>query len=177
LAERALARHLYLGAMMIHAPDPDTRKVFEECLHGGLGEIPAWLKLAGAKKTSPSQDIAALRQATQSTAVILSLVDVIARDPEPLLPDPLRKRIAQTLDDMAAILRKGVIRSTSPRGILKARKYYRRSRPQHSPNCRRRWLVSQSRPCRNRHRSRRPRTQEASSFPTPSPIRLISNTL
>jgi multidrug resistance protein MdtO len=107
LIERALAHRLRLAAMMLRTQTASLRHAFEECLHEGSGEIPAWLKLAGIEKTSPPQDIAALRQACQSTAVILSLVDMIADPSEPLLPGLLCERIAQTLDDMAAILRKG----------------------------------------------------------------------
>ena len=107
LAERALAHRLRLCATMLRTSDPGARRAFEAYLHEGLGEIPAWLKLAGAEKTSPAQDIAALRQAAQSTAVILSIVEVIASAPERLLPETVCERIAQTLDDMATILRKG----------------------------------------------------------------------
>jgi multidrug resistance protein MdtO len=107
LVERVLAHRLRLAAMMLRTQTASLRRAFEECLHEGSGEIPAWLKLAGMEKTSPPQDISALRQAAQSTAVILSLVDMIADPSRPLLPGLLRERIAQTLDDMAAILRKG----------------------------------------------------------------------
>ncbi len=107
LAEKALAHRLRLCATVLRAPDPGARRAFEDYLHKGLGEIPAWLKLAGAEKTSSAKDIAALRQAAQSTTVILSMVEVILRAPERLLPQALCERIAQTLDDMAAILSRG----------------------------------------------------------------------
>nr|WP_255481428.1 FUSC family protein [Rhodanobacter sp. ANJX3] len=107
LAEKALAHRLSLCAIVLRTPDPEARRAFEEYLNEGLGEIAAWLKLAGAEKTSPPKDIAALRQAVQSTVVILSMVEVIVRAPERLFPEALCGRIAQTLDDMAAILRKG----------------------------------------------------------------------
>lgn len=107
LAERALAHRLRLSAMMLRAPTMGTRQAFEKCLHEGAGQILAWLKLAGAEATSPAQDIVALRQAAQSTGVILSVVEVIARTPERPLPKALCERIGQTLDDMATILRKG----------------------------------------------------------------------
>ena len=107
LAEQALAHRLRLAGAMLRAPDARVRKAFEECLHEGAGEIPAWLKLAGAEKTSLVQDIAALKQATQSTLVILAVVDFVMGGAEPLLPAPLRERIARALDDMAAILGKG----------------------------------------------------------------------
>ena len=107
LAERALAHRLSLAAKRLRAADARTREAFDEVLREGAGEIPTWLKLAGAEKTSPPEDIAALRQATQSTAVILSIVDAVTRDAEPLLPEPLRERIAQMLEEMAAILGEG----------------------------------------------------------------------
>ena len=107
LVERVLAHRLRLAAGMLRTPTASLRRAFDECLHEGAGEIPAWLKLASLEKTSPPQDIAALRQAAQSTAVILSLVDMIAEPSESLLPAVLCERIAQTLDDVAAILREG----------------------------------------------------------------------
>jgi multidrug resistance protein MdtO len=107
LAERALARQLRLAGAVLRAPGTDTRKAFEECLHEGPGEIPEWLKLAGAEGTSPPRDIAALQQAARSTIVILSVVDFLTDGPEPSLPDSIHQRIAGTLDGMAAILDQG----------------------------------------------------------------------
>ena len=51
------------------------------------------------ERTSPGSDIAALRHVA-STAIML-LVELITRDPEPLLPALLRES-AVVLDDMAA---------------------------------------------------------------------------
>jgi len=64
-----------------------------------VGEIPAWLKLAGAEKTSPAEDIAALHQATESIVPILLLVDMLDRSPEETLPNSLRHQIADALDE------------------------------------------------------------------------------
>ena len=107
LAERALALRLRLSARRLRVADDRSREAFEEILREGSGEIPAWLKLSGAEKASPPEAIAALRQATQSTAAILSVVEVVARDPKPLLPERVRERISETLDEMAAILDEG----------------------------------------------------------------------
>jgi multidrug resistance protein MdtO len=107
LAERALAHRLRVAGALLRAPDAHMRKAFEECLHEGPGEIPAWLKLAGVERTSPGRDIAALQQAARSTIVILSVVDFLTSTPELLLPAPLRQRIAETFDAMATILTKG----------------------------------------------------------------------
>ncbi len=113
LAERVLADRLRCAAAMLLAPESDAqkatdaRKAFEECLREGPGEVPEWLKLAGAERTSPAQDIAALGQAARSTIVILSVVDFITSDAGISLPARIRRRIADTLDGMAAILDQG----------------------------------------------------------------------
>src|SRR6202034_4053513 len=52
LAERALAHRLRVAGALLRAPDASARKAFKECLHEGPGEIPEWLKLAGAERTS-----------------------------------------------------------------------------------------------------------------------------
>src|SRR3984885_8437642 len=80
LAERALAHRLRLAAAMLRAPESNARKAFEECLREGPGEVPVWLKLAGAERTSPARDIAALAQAARSTIVILAVVDFLTSD-------------------------------------------------------------------------------------------------
>jgi multidrug resistance protein MdtO len=107
LVERALAHRLKLAAAMLRNPDHDTRHLFAEALAEGTAEIKAWLKLAGAEKTSPPEDIGALRQATESITPILLLVDALERNTERTLPPALSEQIAQTLDEMGAILSAG----------------------------------------------------------------------
>ncbi len=106
LAERALAERLRRAAAMLVTPET-AREAFEECLHEGPGEVPAWLKLAGAEKTSPATDIASLQQAARSTNVILAVVDFLTNNAAVSLPASTRQHIAETLDRMAAILDKG----------------------------------------------------------------------
>jgi multidrug resistance protein MdtO len=107
LAERALAHRLRLAAQMLRGPDMRTREAFAEYLLEGPGEVPAWLKLAGVEKTSPPQDLAALRQAAASTTAIMLLVDFVTREPGIGLPGALAAIVAQTLDQMAGILHAG----------------------------------------------------------------------
>jgi multidrug resistance protein MdtO len=107
LAERALAHRLRCAAAAFLGPESGARRAFEESLREGPGEVPGWLKLAGAERTSPARDIAALEQAARSTIVILSVVDFLTSDAGISLPGPLRRRIAETLDGMAAILGNG----------------------------------------------------------------------
>ncbi len=104
LIERALAHRLALAAAMLRGPDHHKREAFAEALSEGTGELLTWLKLAGAEKTSPAEDIAALRQAAESIVPILLLVDMIDRNPEGMLPGSLKGHIADVLDEMASIL-------------------------------------------------------------------------
>jgi len=108
LAERALAQRLRAAGVLLRRPDAAARKAFEEYLHEGPGEIPEWLKLAGAEKTSSGPDISALQQATRSTIVMLSVVDVLTDGTERMLPAPVCLRVAQTIEEMAAILENGL---------------------------------------------------------------------
>jgi multidrug resistance protein MdtO len=107
LAEQALAARLRMAAAMLCGPDERTHGRFAEQLREGSGEIMGWLKLAGVEKTSAPRDLAALRQATVSTAAILAWVDVVNRHREGLLPRPLITKLAQTLVAVAQVLRQG----------------------------------------------------------------------
>ena len=107
LAERAIALRLELSAAMLRAPDELTRGRFLECLREGPVEIQKQLALAERERTSPPADVAALRQAADSTLVLLSAIDVMDRNPDALLPHPLREYLAQTLDEMARIMMSG----------------------------------------------------------------------
>ncbi|MFK4444913.1 multidrug resistance protein MdtO [Caballeronia udeis] len=108
LAERELAHRLRTGARVLQSPDDaKARGRLRTCLHTGPGDVPTWLKIAGLEKSSSAHDLAALKQASQSTAVILAMVEVITREPATLQPGHLREHVAQTLDEMAAILQTG----------------------------------------------------------------------
>src|ERR1700730_1160553 len=107
LAERALAHRFRVAGALLRAPDASARKAFKECLHEGPGEIPAWLKLAGAERTSPARDIASLQQAARSTIVILSVVDFLTDGRESALPASICHCIGETFEGMGAILGKG----------------------------------------------------------------------
>jgi multidrug resistance protein MdtO len=107
LAERAIALRLELGAAMLCAPDEHVRGHFRESLREGDTEIQGWLKLAGIEKTSPPEDIEALRQAANSTIVILSAIEVMDRNPEASFPAGRRRSLARTLEEMVAILMSG----------------------------------------------------------------------
>jgi multidrug resistance protein MdtO len=107
LAERAIVLRLKLCAAMLRAAGARTRREFEECVREGMGEIQKWLALAEKEKTSRAADILALRQAANSTTVLLSAIDVMDRNHAALLPDSLRGWLARTIDEMAAIVSAG----------------------------------------------------------------------
>jgi len=107
LAERAIALRLEISAAMLRAPDERVRRRFSECSREGAVQIQSWVKLAGVEKSSSPEDIAALRQAADATVVLLSAIDVMDRNPEALLPGPLRESLARTLDEIAVILTAG----------------------------------------------------------------------
>ncbi len=107
LAERDIARRLALAAALLRAPDATVRRRFRAVAREGVVGIEGWFKRAGLERTAPAADIAALRQAAQSTVSLIGAVDVLDRNPEVTLPAPLRAGLARTLDEMAAILRSG----------------------------------------------------------------------
>jgi multidrug resistance protein MdtO len=107
MAERALAHRLAVCAQALRAPDERAREALSEFLREGAGETPAWIRLAGVARTSPPEDLAALRQAAYSTLAIGVLVDFALREPQATPPAAARETIAGLLDDMAAILRRG----------------------------------------------------------------------
>jgi multidrug resistance protein MdtO len=107
LAERAIARRLDLSAAMLQIPDEHIRGEFKESLREGVVEIQEWLGLADREKISPPADIAALRQAADSTVTIVTAIDMSDRKPEARLTIALREYLTQTFHEMAAILKSG----------------------------------------------------------------------
>jgi multidrug resistance protein MdtO len=107
LVERTLAERLDLTAAVLRGTNARTRAAFACSLDEGSGEMLAWLKLAGAEKTSPPADLAALRHGVDAAVAIQLLVALNADCPAAALPSALRKRVALVLEQMANILRAG----------------------------------------------------------------------
>jgi multidrug resistance protein MdtO len=107
LAERGIAHGLELSAAMLKAPNENIRSEFTEHLREGTTEILKLLGLADREKTSKPDDIAALRQAANSTTLLMSAIDVMDRRPEAQFSMPLADYLADTLREMSSILRAG----------------------------------------------------------------------
>jgi multidrug resistance protein MdtO len=107
LLERALAHRLSRAASLMRTPNEKIREAFTEAFSEGTTELKTWLKMASLEKSSPPEDVSALGHATESITTILLLIDFAGRTPPNDMPWSLRDEIANTLDEMAAILRAG----------------------------------------------------------------------
>ncbi len=105
IVQRTLAWRLRLAARVLREPCHCSelaalRRESDE-------ELSKCLELARAERTSPAADIAALRQAADSTVAVLAAVQQLAGEPAAPLPELLSLALARTLDDMADILARG----------------------------------------------------------------------
>jgi multidrug resistance protein MdtO len=107
LAEQGIARGLELSAALLEAPDENNRARFREYLQEDLAENEKLLSLADQEKTSTPDDIAALRQAANSTTLLMSAIDVMDRRPEDQRIAPLAGYLARTLRKISDILKGG----------------------------------------------------------------------
>jgi multidrug resistance protein MdtO len=107
LAERAIARGLELSAAMLEVPDENVRSQFRDHLRERTAEIQKLLGLADREKTSTPADIAALKQAANSTTLLMSAIDVMDRNPEAGLHLPLADYLARLFREMSNVLRTG----------------------------------------------------------------------
>lgn len=108
LAGKSLARRMRLAARRLSGTATDAeRAAFEACLREGDHEINTWLKLSKVEGTSTQDELAALRQATESTTAILVATDLATSEPGARLPDACAARLAQTMEQMAAMLDAG----------------------------------------------------------------------
>jgi multidrug resistance protein MdtO len=107
LAEQTIARGLELCAAMLEVSDENIRSQFREHLRERTAETQKLLGLADREKTSTPTDIAALKQAANSTTLLMSAIDVMDRNPEAGLPLPLADNLARMFRKMSGILRAG----------------------------------------------------------------------
>ena len=107
LAERAIARGLELSAAMLRVPDEDIRSQFREHLRTRTAEAQKLLGLADREKTSTPADVAALKQAANSTTLLMSAIDVTDRNPEAGFSLPVTDYLERTFREMSGILRAG----------------------------------------------------------------------
>jgi multidrug resistance protein MdtO len=72
-----------------------------------MAPILAQLKFGGIEKSAPAPDLAALRQAALSSFALMSAVDALAASPEVELPEAVRVKLAETVEQIAHIVQRG----------------------------------------------------------------------
>ncbi len=107
LAEREIARRLELAAALLRSPSEPIRAEFRTCLDAGLSSIVGLVDRVRMERSAPADDIAALHQAVRSLSLLLAAIDVSDRCDAYTLPETVRREIAETLVQMAAIFRSG----------------------------------------------------------------------
>lgn len=108
LAGAQLARRLRLAARRLTDTATDAeRAAFDVCVREGDHQIMAWIKFSKLEGTSTEADCAALRKAAASTTAILLATDLAASEPGARLPAASAARLAQTMEQMAAMLDAG----------------------------------------------------------------------
>jgi multidrug resistance protein MdtO len=106
VVQRRLAAGLRCAAKLFTSPDRAARRGAREWLRD-LQETPKLLKLARVEHVSPAEDIDALLQSARSATSVLALARLADRDAEARLPAPTAARLAETLEEMAAIYADG----------------------------------------------------------------------
>ncbi|SEB09227.1 FUSC family protein [Variovorax sp. YR216] len=101
LVQRALAHRLRLVAAMLREAEPQAAQAFADSAREGDGEIRTWLKLAGAERSAPAPETAALRQAAGSTSELMSLTAFASQTPQAQLPQEAREALARSVDAKA----------------------------------------------------------------------------
>jgi multidrug resistance protein MdtO len=107
LVERELARWLRTAASVLRAPGGGALPALGQLLRSGNGEVAARLKLAGLEGTSSAEELGALRQAADAAFALVSAVDVMARSPLAMLPEPVRAALAAAIEPAAEAFERG----------------------------------------------------------------------
>jgi multidrug resistance protein MdtO len=106
-AEQAIADRLKLCAAVLRDARSSLRCELAAKVRDGMARILEQLKFAGIEKSAPAPDLAALQQAALSSFALMSAVDALAASPEVELPEAMRVKIAETVEQMAHIVERG----------------------------------------------------------------------
>jgi multidrug resistance protein MdtO len=107
-AEHAIADRLKLCAAVLRNPaSPEGGKLAAQ-VREGMAPILEQVKLAGIEKSVPVRDLGPLKQAALSSFALMSATDVLASNPEIELPGAVRTKLADTVEQVARIVERGV---------------------------------------------------------------------
>jgi multidrug resistance protein MdtO len=106
-AGHTIAECLELCSAVLRDPGSSDRYELAAKVRDGPGAILEQLRLAGIEKSAAVLDLGALQQAALSSFALMSAVDVLAASPEVELPRAVRTKLADTVEEMARIMRRG----------------------------------------------------------------------
>ena len=106
MLEDLLAQDLRLAARALRGA-PDAREQIGARLRAHATEPPKLLELAALEKTSPAQDLAALRQASLASFRLLAIVAAMTEESSARPPEAVATRLAGLFEQMAAIFDEG----------------------------------------------------------------------
>jgi len=103
-AEQAIAARLKLSAAVLRNHASPQGGELAAKVREGMAPILEQLKFAGLEKSAPIRDLGALKQAALSSFALMSATDVLASNPEVELPGAVRKKLADTVEQVARIV-------------------------------------------------------------------------
>jgi multidrug resistance protein MdtO len=106
-AEQAIADRLKLCAAVLRDAGSSLRCELAAKVRDGMAPILAQLKFVSIEKSAPAPDLAALQQAALSSFALMSSVDALAANPEVELPEAVRVKLAETVEQIAHIVQRG----------------------------------------------------------------------
>jgi multidrug resistance protein MdtO len=106
-AEQAIVDCLKRCAAVLRHPESPVRRELASKVREGMAPILEQLKLAGIEKSAPPPALRALQQAALSCFALMSAVDTLASSPEVELPGAVRVKLADAVEQVAHIVRRG----------------------------------------------------------------------
>jgi multidrug resistance protein MdtO len=106
-AEQAIADRLKLCAAVLRDAVSPARSELAAKVSDGMAPILEQLRFAGIEKSAPVRELGALQQAALSSFALMSAVDALASSAEVEVPGAVRMKLADTVEQMAHIVRRG----------------------------------------------------------------------
>jgi len=106
-AEEAIADRLKLCAAVLRDTESPAKSELAAKVREGMTSVLKQLRFAGIEKSASVGELEALRQGALSSFALMSAVDALAASPEVEVPSALRMTLADSVAQMAHIVRRG----------------------------------------------------------------------
>ncbi len=107
IAQRELAERLRIAAESLKGDPPYAARRLAHLVSEGDVEIQTHLKFTGLEKTSSSEDLAALKGASDCVVTVLSAVQLMLSEPQAMPPAHVRQAIHTSLLELSSIFAAG----------------------------------------------------------------------